>query len=452
MIQRASEPPGPRPRPLLSRLRGPSLETLGLLGVALALRLAFVFAVHGPDAQPSSDGITYDALAWNIARGMGFSLETEGGFYPTAKAPLLPWLLSLVYQVTGHVHFAALVMQCVLGALVPVLVRALGRSLFGPGVGRIAAWLSVVHPLLVFFSGYLLTESLFTVMLLGGLLASTEWLKSPSGASAFRMGVMWGLATLARPTALPMPFLVALWAWAPLGLMLRPEERRRQVALVGLALALTLAPWAIRNTVVLGEFVLVTTGGGRTLLDANNPRVWDDPVMRGNAMSTAESEPWRTRWQGLSETQVDRYASAEAIAFGLSRWRDWPAMAWAKFARLWRPTALTPGTGRWWAAGSLPDRLLGATDPLLLWSLVTWPLALLGLVVTLRGKRRWFQSLPLLAIGLSTAGALVFWGALRMRVPLEPLVLLYAATGLAHLLWRARARRAGLALIASTRR
>ncbi|MCE9628042.1 MAG: glycosyltransferase family 39 protein [Candidatus Eisenbacteria bacterium] len=449
MIKRATEPFEDRPRPLLTRIPGPSGEVLALFLVALVLRVGYVLAVHATNAQPSSDGITYDQLAWNLARGMGFQLQGEAALYPTAKAPLLPWMLSLLYRATGHSYFSALLLQCVIGAFVPVGVRTLGREMFGPSIGRIAGWLAVCHPLLIFFSGYLLTESLFCVLVLAALHSSVMWLKQPKGSRAFTAGVWWALATLTRPTALPLPFMVALWAWAPLGLMLQPAERAKQVGMVFLALVLVISPWAVRNTIVLGEFVLVTTGGGRTLLDANNAQVWDDPALRGNAISTAEVEPWKSKWEGLSETDVDRAASAEAIAFGLSRWKQWPEMALVKLARFWRPNAVTSSTGRWWARGSLPDRVLGTLDPLLLWSLLVWPMALWGLVRTVRFTRRHFQLLPFWVIALFTLSTMVFWGALRMRVPVEPLVLLYAGAGIADVLWRVRMRRAGLALIAS---
>jgi hypothetical protein len=36
-----------------------------------------------------------------------------------------------------------------------------------------------------------------------------------------------------------------------------------------------------------------------------------------------------------------------------------------------------------------------------------------------------------------------------MRVPIEPLVILYAAVGLSHIVWRIRVKRAGLALLES---
>ncbi len=414
---------------------------------ALLLRVVYVLAVHKVTAQPASDSISYDQLSWNLARGMGFQLNGDGALYPTAKAPLLPWLVSLVYGVTGHVYFAALLLQCFIGSFIPVLVRALGHSMFGATAGRVAGWLAVVHPLLVFFSGYLLTESLFCVMVLAAMIASAEWLKAPRTARAFGTGLLWGFACLTRPTAMPLPFVVMLWAWAPLGFTVKPDVRVRQLVMLLLGVALAIAPWTIRNAAVLQDFVLITTGGGRTLLDANNPRVWDDPELRGSAISTAEVEPWLTRFRGKSEIEVDRIASQEAIAFGLSRWQDWPRMAWAKFARLWRLTALTGSTGRWYAVGSLPDRLLGWLDPLLAWSLVVLPLAFWGLVRTVRWTRRHFQLLPLWVILTFTAGSLVFWGALRLRVPAEPLLLLYAGAGVTDLLWRIRMKRAGLALL-----
>src|SRR5262249_48703947 len=162
-------------------------------------------------------------------------------------------IVSLLYRVTGHVFFDAILLQCVIGAFVPVALRALGRAMFGLPVGRIAGWLAVFHPLLVFFSGYLMTESLFCVVMLLALIASVEWWKTPRPGRAFGVGVMWGLACLTRPTAMPLPFVVALWAWAPLSLTVAPGDRLRQLSLLFLGVLLTLAPWTIRNAAVLHE-------------------------------------------------------------------------------------------------------------------------------------------------------------------------------------------------------
>lgn len=449
MIKRASgsspRHPG-RPIPFTP----PAGEAIAMFAVALVLRVAYALIIHGTSPQPSSDSITYDTVAWNLARAMGYQLEANGAFYPTAFVPpALPFTLSLLYRIVGHSFLAAVMLMCVIGALVPPLVRRLGNAMFGRSVGTTAGWLAVGHPLLVFFSGYVMTEPLFSVMLLVSLLGSVKWLKTPRAGLALGAGFLWGLTVLTRPTALPLPLVIALWAWAPLEFMLSPRERVRQLAMLFVGMVMVITPWTIRNAVALNAFVPVTTGGGRSLLDSNNPIVWRDPAERGGATAVLSTEPWATRFKGLSEVQVDRAAGREAWSFILANLREWPSVAVAKVARLWRWNAFTPSTGDWFTGHAGLGSLLRALDPLLLWSCLMWPLAAFGLWRTVRGNRRHFELLPLHVIALFTVGATLYWGALRMRVPIEPLVVLYAAVGLSQLVWRIRVKRAGLALLES---
>ena len=82
-------------------------------------------------------------------------------------------------ELGSHQFFAAVLLQCVAGSLVPLVVASLGGALFGRPVGRTAGWLATLHPLLVFFSGYLLTETIFTLALMLALLLSVEWVRTP---------------------------------------------------------------------------------------------------------------------------------------------------------------------------------------------------------------------------------------------------------------------------------
>lgn len=436
--------------PALGRRPGsrPDLEWLLVFVVALALRVAYAWIATGPHGQPYSDPVDYDTLAWNLARGAGFSLGGAAGAYPTAfRPPALPWITSLLYTVVGHRYFAAVLLQCVIGAYVPLLVRAFGTAMFGGAVGRLGAWIAAVHPLLIFFSGYLLTEPLFCALMLLALLASASWVKTPRPGRAFRAGLAWGLTSLARPTSLMLPGLILLWAWVPLGLTIAPRDRVRQMLLLLLGLVLTVGPWTVRNALVLHAFVPVTTGGGVVLYVGNNEGVWADPARRGSAGSDEWTALAAGEFRGLSEHEADVRARARAMTFLREHARELPAMAAAKLARFWRISAEGGGTGSWQRPGSPLGAVLGRVDPLRLWSLVILPLAAWGAFLCFRGARRWFQTLSVWVILYFTVLGMVFFGSLRMRVPIEPLVALLAAVGLDDLSRRIRSRARGLRLV-----
>jgi len=450
MLQRAETTsrrprPADRPRPRL----GP---WLALYAIALAVRVLYAWLATGPHATPSSDAAEYDAVAWHLTRGAGFSLGDASAPYPTAFVPpVVPWLTSLVYGAAGHHYFASILLQCAIGALVPLLLAGFGASIFGGTTGLVAGWLAAAHPLLVFFSGYLLTETAFTALLLVALSASAAWVKTPRPGRAFGVGLTWGLASLTRPTALLLPAVVAAWAWVPLGLTVSARERMRHMALLLLGLALAVGPWTLRNALVLHAFVPVTTGGGRALLDSNNPDVWNDPVRRGGAISTTHLEPYASETRGLGEPQADAVARRRAWQFLSTHVRDWPAMAVAKLARFWRLTAEGGGTGAWQRERSPLEGALRAVDPLLVWSLLTWPFAAWGLARTLHGPRRFYQGLGFLVVLYFSALAVVFWGALRMRVPVEPMIVLFAAVGFEDARRRLRTRARGLRVVPGRR-
>jgi 4-amino-4-deoxy-L-arabinose transferase-like glycosyltransferase len=409
--------------------------------------VGYAWLALGPAATPSSDPATYDTVAWNLARGVGFHLDAASGTYPTAFVPpVVPWVTSLLYRLVGHQFFAAVLLQCLAGALVPLLCAALGASLFGDTVGRWSGWLAAVHPLLVFFSGYLLTETMFTVTLLLALLLSAAWVRTPRAGRALGAGIACGIATLTRPTAMLLPILVAAWAWRPVGLTVGGAARLRQVALLMLGLALVVAPWTLRNAIALRAFVPVTTGAGGALMVANNAATWEDPARRGGADSRSYHAALAGEFRGLDEVALDRAARARTWAFMRERPHLWPQVALAKLARFWRLGAEGGGTGGWQRPGS-PLEPLRRLDPMLVWSIVTLPFALWGVARASVGARRWFQALPLLVIVYFSLIAVVFFGSLRMRVPIEPLVVLYVALGCEAARRRVRGRKRGLTLV-----
>lgn len=414
-----------------------------LYAVALALRVAYAFVTTGPDGLPFSDPAEYDTVAWNLARGLGFSLDAKAGAYPSAMSPpLLPWIVGLLYAIVGHSYFAAILLQCVIGAAVPVLVARFGGALFGRGIGLAAGWLAAVDPLIVALCAYLLTETLFIALLLPALALTARWARSPGRGLALAAGVVWGLANLARPTALVLPIVLFSWGWRPLGLVLSKRERVLQMALLVVAMALTIAPWTLRNALVFRTFVPVAARGGGALLAGNNSIAWYEPARRGGASNELWDHMVQNEFRGMSEPAAQALAQRTALAFIREHAADAPSVALAKLRRFWRLTAEGGGTGVWQREGSPLTALLRRLDPLLLWSAAIFPLALWGLFASLRDPRRQLQLLIVWVVVYFCLLTVVFFGSLRMRAPVEPLVLLFAAAGAADLLRRLRRARA----------
>jgi 4-amino-4-deoxy-L-arabinose transferase-like glycosyltransferase len=448
MIRRA-QPPSRSPR-LRERPRpGPWLL---LLAVAFGLRALFALAAAGPGASPSSDGAELDSVAWNLAHGAGYSLAGPHGFLPTAAVPpLVPWLVSLLYRWFGHRYLLALLFQCAIGSLVPLLVASLGAATFGVTVGRVAAWLSALSPALVMAGGRLQTPIIFGAALLVSLGAAASWVKTPRPARALGVGITFGLASLAQSGAIALPLIVAGWAWAPLGLTVAGRDRMRQLALMGVGLALVVAPWAVRNVTVLNAPWPLSTAAGRHLLEGNNPVVWSDPALRGGAIDLNRVEPYASELRSRSETGGDAFASAAAIQFLAGRVGEWPAMAWIKIARLSGLSGAASENATGSATGTRSVSRVLHVDPLALWSLLFLPLALYGLARTIASPRRWFQSLSALVILYFMCLAVVFHGGLGPRVPIEPLMALFAAEGLEDVRRRVRTRARGLKVIEGRR-
>lgn len=108
----------------------------------------------------------------------------------------------------------------VLGVLLVLLVYGFGRELAGTGAGLLAAALAAFEPNLIAHAK-LATEDLgCTTLMLAAVWSGWRWLRSPGPGRALVCGISFGLALLAKYTALllgPIAVGLALLAWWPGG-------------------------------------------------------------------------------------------------------------------------------------------------------------------------------------------------------------------------------------------
>jgi 4-amino-4-deoxy-L-arabinose transferase-like glycosyltransferase len=250
-------------------------EAVALVVIALAARLPLLplrILVEG-------DGAIYAALARDLLVG-DFS-----GVANPYWSNLWPGVIATVAFGTGlDVVEAGRVASLMAGALAALLTAFLGARLFGRTRGIVASALVAGHPWLVQFSTLVFTESFFSCLLVGALLALLRAASSSGLRASFGAGLVLALGVVTRPEtysviAAGVMFLVVTGA--------RAAQLRR-----GAAKAVVLL-------LVVGLFL-----GGRALLIHHYYKEWDFGVqVKGTANLIV----------GLAEGDVERERVAASI-------------------------------------------------------------------------------------------------------------------------------------------
>jgi 4-amino-4-deoxy-L-arabinose transferase-like glycosyltransferase len=263
---------------------------VAILLLGLGLRL-----VEAWDGRPPVyDAAAYAKIAERIAAGDGFTLGAEATQPASNYSPGLPLLVGALYELTGGAHerIARLVLALV-GTLAVLFSYLIGRRLSGPAAGLIGAAAVAIYPALLEYQGMLMGEPLAATLLSGAVLAMLWAGQGPAGSRARWLlpGLLLGALVLVRPEYLGIGVLlaVAVGAWSR-------DEWLPGLANAGLLLAgvaLVVAPWTVRNAVVLDRFVPVSTGGGQVLFAGSYMPSGGDPERVGEEV--LERHPGLTR-------------------------------------------------------------------------------------------------------------------------------------------------------------
>lgn len=274
---------------LAIRLRPDAHGLAAVVALGLALRIAW--ALNVPVA-PVSDSHAYDVFARNLVQHnvYGWEPASPSAYWPVGTA----FVYSVLYRIFGVNHAPILVLNTVLGAVIVALTIILARRWHGRDTAVAAGVLVACWPSLIEFTTVLASELPFMALLLGAL---ALW--SVEGRSLTRAswaGVLLGGACYFRPTALLVPALLVAVSFT------RGAPRARLAlngAVVLAVMALVIAPWSVRNSLLFHRFVLISTNGGANTWMGNNPASF------GQYMELPSLE-------NLDEAERDAYLGREA--------------------------------------------------------------------------------------------------------------------------------------------
>ena len=381
--------------------------------IALIVRLSFGAILLSRGAEPvRGDARYYEALAQELRAGSG--LASQGR--PTAfVVPGFPIFLAGIHSVFGPAPGPVLACQFLLGALTAGAAARIASQIGGRTAGTVSGLLVALNPHLVEWSTYVLTETLFIALAVGVLWLLVEAQQRRSLAWFAAAGLAIGAAALTRPAILAFGLVAVLLAGA-----LSRAGRRMLTSLTLLAgIGLFVAPWVARNALTVGVPTLATESANVLWL-GYNPNTREH-----HANGYVSSEPLPERIDpGSSEADVYRAYLHAAGEFLASHPYTVVTYAPHKIWNMWRPVFGGSRIHTW--------IFIGGSYLLLL--------ALGGIGVWVAQRRQLSSRLLFLhayVFVLSATHALLI-GEIRYRMPVEPVLAIYAGLGAAHIVghWR----------------
>ena len=452
---------------------------------AIVFGLIRTIAVVADFSSLQADPDAYRALAegWSASGTFG-RIGPEGIVMATAyRSPLYPWILAWLVGEEGLWLPGVAALHVVLGCVTCLLTCSVTRKLVelhegtllrdGSGArvrGRAAAvipWIAgfavAFDPILIRQSSLVMTETLSTFM---AVLIWWLWIYAANKSDRIRaeyaiaIGAILGLSCLLRTSFFAWSVLLiaglAIFSCRATRSTARWAYRHTGAVALLAGVMVVIAPWAIRNRIVLGSTIWTTTHGGYTLLLANNPilfqhfereggsRKWDEEQFhhrwsKRNVEDPRKAEFWS---DSIGDVGAPNIYTDEVLDDRLANQTAWSTIARSPivFAK-----AFLIRIGWFWALWPAPAHAILLLRCVIAgWYSISFSLVLYG---SWRGiARLWskgfveaivFAWLPAVSLVVSlTAVHAVYWSNMRMRAPLTPILAAFAAMALGSL-WKA---------------
>jgi 4-amino-4-deoxy-L-arabinose transferase-like glycosyltransferase len=426
---------------LVDALRAPR-PSAGLLFVlflvALQPRLAFV-EEHPPTYYLVSDMAIYRERAIRMLDG---PTDVWDAFTP----PGYPAFVALLFAIFGRDDGVVALAQAALGAGAVVLAYLAARRLGASPVAALVAFAMLAfYPPLVLYTGFFLTETLFSFLLALAFVLFASAAASRRDVLAAAAGLAFACGAAVRPNLLLAIPLLALVVFVR-----RDDPRLRRAAAIALVAAIpVLAAASIRASRLAGRPVLVATNGGVNFYLAHtDARGLRFPA--GDAVREISTYTSRARAGPIEELTVHAHDDRAFFRLGVARVRAAPLAAAGRAI-----AAVCDGLG----AGRVGGRenppywpgWMGHDDALVRWlramlALGTVP-AIAHALLRIRAPDE--ASVPRLVALALVASVIVtlamFLGNPRVRVSFDPLLIALAAAAWTDVAARIRRSRGGAA-------
>lgn len=411
-----------------------------LVGVTLAVRLIYLFELA---ASPDFSVLLVDEK-WHWLWAQQIVNDSFWGETAYFRAPLYPYFLAFCYFITGGSILFSKIIQLLLSVGTLFFIFKLTQHLFNRKTAIVAGFVYALYGLFVFYEAMFLIPVLFLLFSMWGLSRLIIYQNETALKSWLATGLIFGLATIARPNILlVVPFLM-LW------LFYRDKDfsglinRSRKALLLLVGVIIVIAPVTVRNYIVTGEFVLISSQGGINLYLGNNQNA-DGLTMLMPEVALDESVSWsqfgvvtkqaaeKEAGQPLSPAEESSFWSAKAKDFILEHPGKFVNLLWRKTVYLFSGFENSDNTDIYY------QRNKSVLYSILVWNKIIYfpyglllPLALVGAYLL---RQRFKDLLPLYIFFIAYVPTIIlFLVTARHRLVLIPILILLTAGGIIYLI------------------
>jgi len=381
-----------------------------IFGLIAAVSLGLmVFALKTGAPLRYSDERQYVEIATSIRDGHGFSLSGQ----PTAyRPPAWPLLLAVFLALGLPVSCLSVVSASAMIAA-GVVAAVVGVKICGNRWGALAGVAVLAYPLNIYSALTLYPQAFATLLVLTLWLLALGVTQDVEAGAVRRCLLYVSIGLVAALLALSVPTLAFTGLAVVVWIIFAVRGDRTRAALCTItALVVPIAVWTVRNILVLGAPVVLSTSTGVNLLIGNNP------TATGSSGVAVDISGPQSRASAMSEVHSDAYLRQTAIDWIVHHPVDSATLFFAKVAN-------------YFSAYNAPVTVSEGGTVQRLVAYLSWAVLVILVLVRLALRKR----LPLrrtekVFIGLFVANALVmavFFTRTRFRQPLDSILLVEAA-------------------------
>ncbi len=248
---------------------------LYFLMLALELLIAgIILSKFGFDFYQGGDSPGYMLLAKNLVKHGTLSFGGGDPFQPTNfRTPGYPLFLALIYLIF-HLFVPAIFFGALISAFAAPMVYLISHEIFSPldktiengyltgqaeKMAFVAGLLTAIAPMGLFLGVSILTEGVFTPLLLLAVYFFVRYLKAGSNVYLYGSSVLLALATLIRP------IMFYFWPLAILFILYKEfnfsAKTFKKAVIFVVIFFIVLSPWLIRNKIVVNSWQITGLQG-----------------------------------------------------------------------------------------------------------------------------------------------------------------------------------------------